>query len=186
MTYQRQWIERNDNVAGFVYLMEAEGYHGVLPGCFLRRCKIGLSRNPQKRLEDFHSNQPPCNVKIIRTIFVEDMATIEGQLHAQFKHCSVKLLRSKEWFDFHPLQFWQVLQAFNRYEKPRFNLTAKLPSSLLVGCTIGLLGSGLLLHSASSQPEPPKPDPIVQATPHTQPKLSLKNKRSQGRKIFAH
>ena len=186
MNYQRQWVERNDNVQGWVYLMEAEGYHGMIPGCFLRRCKIGLSRNPQKRLDDFHSNQPPCNVKIIRTIFVEDMAAVEAELHQQFKHCSVTLHRSREWFDFYPLQFWQVRQAFNRYEKPRFNLTANPPSRLVVASAIGLLGSGLLIHSAMSQPEPIKPVPTAQATPHIQPKMLHKNKGSIGRKNSAH
>ena len=184
MTYQRQWVERNDNVPGFVYLMEAEGYHGVLPGCFLRRCKIGLSRNPQKRLDDFHSNQPPCNVKIIRTIFVEDMATVEREVHEQFKHCSVTLHRSREWFDLNPLQFWKVQQEFNRYEKPRFSLAVNLPSRLLVACTIGLFGAGLLLHSASSSLTPAKDLPKAQATTHTQLKVLHKNKSLSGKKKF--
>ena len=186
MTYQRQWVERNDNVQGWVYLMEAEGYHGLIPGCFLRRCKIGLSRNPQKRLDDFHTNQPPCNVKIIRTIFVEDMATVEGELHEQFKHCSVTLHRSREWFDFHPGQFWQVQQAFNRYEKPRFSFAVNLPSRLLVASTIGLLGAGLLLHSASSSLTPVKATPTTQAKTHTQQKVLQKNQLTSSRKNFAY
>ena len=186
MTYQRQWIERNDNVQGWVYLMEAEGFHGVLPGCFLHRVKIGLSRNPQKRLDDFHSNQPPCDLRIVRTIFVEDMAAVEAELHQQFKHCSVKLLRSKEWFDLNPLQFWQVQQAFNRYEKPRFSFAVNLPSRLVVASTIGLLGAGLLLHSASSQLTPVKAIPTTQAKTHTQQKLLQKNKLTSSRKKFAY
>ena len=186
MTYQKQWVERNDNVQGWVYLMEAEGYHGLIPGCFLRRCKIGLSRNPQKRLEDFHSNQPPCDLRIIRTIFVEDMAAVEGELHAQFKHCNIKLNRSKEWHDFNPLQLWQVQQAFNHYEKPRFNIAINLPSRLVVASAIGLLGTGLLLHSAMSQPEPTKAVPTAQAITPIQPKVLHKNYRTQGRKNFAY
>ena len=161
--------------------MEAEGYHGLIPGCFLRRVKIGLSRNPQKRLDDFHSNQPPCNVRIVRTIFVEDMATVEGELHEQFKHCSVTLHRSREWFDFNPLQFWQVQQAFNHYEKPHFSLAVNLPSRLLVASTIGLLGAGLLLHSASSSLTPVKAIPTTQAITHTQPKVLQKNKLTQSK-----
>ena len=49
---------KNDHEPGFIYLMEAEGYHGFIPGAWLRRCKIGLSRNPEARLDKFHRNQP--------------------------------------------------------------------------------------------------------------------------------
>ncbi len=185
MTYQRQWVERNDNVPGWVYLMEAEGYHGLIPGCFLRRVKIGLSRNPQKRLDDFHSNQPPCNIRIIRTIFVEDMKKVEDELHEQFKHSSVTLHRSREWFDLDPLQFWQVQQAFNRYEKPRFSFALNLPSRLVVASTIGLLGASLLLHSASSSLTPVKVIPTAQSETLIQSKVLQKNKYTTGRKNFA-
>ncbi|WP_257236801.1 hypothetical protein [Nostoc sp. 'Peltigera malacea cyanobiont' DB3992] len=44
---------KNDHEPGFIYLMEAEGYHGLIPGCYLRRCKIGLSRNPELDLISF-------------------------------------------------------------------------------------------------------------------------------------
>ena len=83
---QNQWIERDDNQPGFIYLILAEGYHGWIPGCVLKRVKIGLSRNPEARLETFHSNQPPCNLRILRTIYVEDMATVEAKLHQIFKN----------------------------------------------------------------------------------------------------
>ncbi len=186
MNYQKQWVERNDNLPGTVYLLEAEGFHGRLEGKFIKRCKIGLTRDLQNRLYQLESGQPPCNYKVLRTIFVEDMAQVEGDLHAQFKHCSVKLHRSKEFFDFNPLQLWQVQQAFSRYEKQPFNLTANLPSRLVVASLIGLLGSGLLIHSAMSQPEPPKPNPTATATSPTQPKVLHKNYRTQGRKNFAY
>ena len=83
---------KNDHEPGFIYLMEAEGYHGLIPGAWLRRCKIGLSRNPEARLDNFHRNQPPCNVKILKTIYVENMADVEGKLHQQFSRCNVKLI----------------------------------------------------------------------------------------------
>ncbi len=187
MTYQRQWVERNDNVPGFVYLMEAQGFHGVLPGCFLRRCKIGLSRDPQKRLNNFHDSQPPCNLRIVCTVFVQNMAAVEGELHVQFKNYSVTTLhRSKEWFDLDPLQFWRVQQAFCRYEEPRFSVAINLPSRLLVACTIGLLGAGLLLHSASSSLTPVESTPTIQSETLTQPKVLQKNKLTSGNKNFAH
>ena len=181
MPYHKQWVERNDFVPGYVYLLEAEGFHGMIPGSFLRRCKIGLTRNLQNRLDQLESGQAPCNYKVIKCIFVEDMATVEGELHEQFKHCSVTLHRSREWFDFHPGQFWQVQQAFSRYEKPHFNIAINLPSRLLVASTIGLLGAGLLLHSASSSLTPVTTSPKAQATTLNSPKLLHKNNRTAGR-----
>lgn len=55
--FNNEYQTRNDHEPGYIYLMEAEGYHGLIPGFYLRRCKIGLSRNPQLRLENFHANQ---------------------------------------------------------------------------------------------------------------------------------
>lgn len=88
---------RNDHEPGYIYLMEAEGYHGLIPGCYLRRCKIGLSRNPQLRLENFHANQPRCNMKILKTVYVQDMPEVEAQLHQKFPKSQVKnLVKSRE------------------------------------------------------------------------------------------
>ncbi|TBR56779.1 hypothetical protein B4U84_28485 [Westiellopsis prolifica IICB1] len=95
--------------------MEAVGYHGIIPGCFLRRCKIGLSRNPHLRLQNFHDNQPPCDIKILKTIYVEDMEAVETELHRQFKGCQVKLIKSREWFDLYPWQFAMVHWSMSRY-----------------------------------------------------------------------
>ncbi len=184
MNYQRQWIERDDNVAGFVYLMEAVGYHGLIPGCFIRRCKIGLSRDPQKRLADFHSNQPPCDLRIIESIFVEDMAEVEALLHEQFRHCKVKLNRSREWFDLNPVQYWQAQQAFEKHGKARYSHIL-LPSKLVLASAVGLLGAGLLIHSAASQPEPVKAIPTTQTKNLTHPKVLHKNKYTSSRKNFA-
>ncbi len=161
MNYQKQWIDRNDSVPGYIYWLEAENFGGWLPGKLLRRCKIGLSKNPQKRLDDFHSNQPPCNLKVIRIIWVEDMATVESELHRQFKGCNVKLHRSREWFDFTPLQFLECHLAFNRYEPQH---TIKVAPRLIVGVLVGLMGVGLLLHSGSSIPPAASPSPKPAAT----------------------
>ncbi|MFB2772549.1 hypothetical protein ACE1AT_25195 [Pelatocladus sp. BLCC-F211] len=65
------WTQRNDNIPGWVYLIEAENVTGIIPGRLVRRCKIGLSRNPQMRLDALHSSQPPCNYAILRTIYKE-------------------------------------------------------------------------------------------------------------------
>lgn len=101
MSYQY----RDDSVPGYVYFVEAVGYHGAFPGCYLKRCKIGLTRDVERRLSEFASNQPPCDIKLIKSIYVEDMAEVENQLHRQYKSANVKLQRSREWFDLYP---WQV------------------------------------------------------------------------------
>jgi hypothetical protein len=111
------YTPRNDHKPGYIYLMEAVGYHGLFPGCYLKRCKIGLSSNPQLRLQNFIDNQPPCDIQIIRKIHVEDMADIEARLHNQFKHCKVKLTKSKEWFDLNPVDYLRVNAAFSSYSR---------------------------------------------------------------------
>lgn len=141
---------KNDHEPGFIYLMEAEGYHGLIPGAWLRRCKIGLSRNPEARLDNFHRNQPPCNVKILKTIYVEDMADVEGELHQQFKQCNIDLIRSQEWFDFNPVQFMMVSWEFERRSLHILSLS-DLPIKLIIFSMIGLLGVGAIAGRLTSQ-----------------------------------
>lgn len=141
---------RNDHAPGFIYLMEASGYHGLIPGCYLRRCKIGLSRNPEARLDKFHSNQPPCNVKILKTIYVEDMADVEGELHQQFSQCNVELIKSQEWFDFNPVQFMMVNWEFEKRSLHVFSIS-DLPIKLIIFSMIGVLGIGLIGGRLTSQ-----------------------------------
>ncbi|MBD2598600.1 GIY-YIG nuclease family protein [Nostoc spongiaeforme FACHB-130] len=132
--------------------MEAEGYHGLIPGFYLRRCKIGLSRNPQLRLENFHANQPPCNIKILTTVYVQDMAEVETQLHNQFKHCQVKsLVKSREWFDFNPLQMAMVRYAIAKYDIHVFTFD-ELPVQLILLCLLGLLSVGIITGRLTVQP----------------------------------
>jgi Meiotically up-regulated gene 113 len=131
--------------------MEAEHFHGIIPGCYLRRCKIGLSRNPQMRLDTFHSNQPPCNIKILRTIYVEDMELVESELHQQFKHCNVKLLKSREWFDLSPIDFIRVNWAFSKYETHQISLS-EIPVKAVLAVTLIIISAGLMLSKS-----PPKP-----------------------------
>lgn len=132
MTYQY----RNDNVEGYIYLVEAIGYHGWLPGCVLKRCKIGLTRNVERRLSEFASNQPPCDILLIKAIYVEDMAEVEGTLHTQYKSANVQLIKSREWFDLYP---WQVqvikakMSALSASEKPRIKLQYIAALALIIG-----------------------------------------------------
>ncbi|WP_256875462.1 GIY-YIG nuclease family protein [Nostoc sp. C052] len=134
---------KNDHEPGFIYLMEAEGYHGLIPGYYLRRCKIGLSRNPEARLDNFHRNQPPCNVKILKTIYVEDMADVEGELHQQFSQCNVELIKSQEWFDFNPVQFMMVNWEFEKRSLHIFSIS-DLPIKLIIFSMIGVLSLGAI------------------------------------------
>lgn len=138
MSYQY----RNDSVPGWIYLLEAEGFHGVLPGAYLKRCKIGLTRSVENRLDTLHSSQPCCNYKVIRAIYVHDMASVEDALHAQFKHCNVKLIKSREWHDLLPWQYAQVLWMFNRYDSKHNH---SIPPRVIAGGLVALLGVGLLI-----------------------------------------
>jgi hypothetical protein len=142
---------RNDHEPGFIYLMEAEGYHGLIPSCYLRRCKIGLSRNPEARLDNFHRNQPPCNVKILKTIYVDDMADIEDELHQQFSQCNVELIKSQEWFDFNTVQFMIVNWEFEKRSLHILSLS-DLPVKLIIFGMIGLLSVGAIAGRFTSQP----------------------------------
>lgn len=142
--YPKPYVYRDDHVPGYVYLMRAKGYHGLVPGCVLYRCKIGLSRNPESRLQTFIDNQPPCDIEIIKTIYVQDMETVESTLHQQFKHCNVKLVKSREWFDLNPWQYQMALWAFSRYESRRISFEG-IPVRLVAGGLVALLGVVLLI-----------------------------------------
>lgn len=100
---------RNDHEPGYIYLFQAKGYHGIIPGVLLKRCKIGLSRNPEQRVRQiasFEGSQPPCDIEILMTVYVQDMATVEKKLQRKFDKSNVKLKKSREWFD---LWLWQIV-----------------------------------------------------------------------------
>lgn len=106
-----QQNQRDDNVPGYVYLMLAEGYHGVMGG-LVKRVKIGLSRDPHNRENTLNSNQPPCNITIIDTVYVYRMLDCEKYLHSKFKSHHVKLRKSTEWYDFDYLSYHLLLREF--------------------------------------------------------------------------
>ncbi len=127
---------------GEIYFIVASGFHGVFPGCFLFRCKIGLASDAQKRLERLESIQAPCNYRLIKVIKVRDMAAVESQLHKQFSTNNVALKRSREWFDLNILQLWCACQAFQRYENhPRYgiNRVYRFPLKLIARAIASLL-----------------------------------------------
>jgi hypothetical protein len=135
---------RDDHVPGYVYLIEAINVSGIIPGKLVRRCKIGLSRNPELRLQNFVDNQPPCDFQIIKAIYVEDMATVEDTLHNQFKHCNIKLEKSREWFNLNPWQYAMVLWAFSCYESRRVSF-ADISKRAIAGSLVALVGAGILI-----------------------------------------
>ncbi|MFL9455916.1 GIY-YIG nuclease family protein [Tolypothrix bouteillei VB521301_2] len=122
---------------GYIYLIKAVGFHGIVPGFYLGRYKIGLSRDPIARLENFYDNQPPCDLEIVRAIEVRDMRAVESILHKQFQTARISLNRKRkpEWFDLNPWQFYMVQRAFSCYEKhPVYGTVAsrQLPKSISI------------------------------------------------------
>lgn len=67
---------------GFVYLMKCNEFY-----------KIGISKNPDKRLEHI-TPLMPYKTELIHTIATENMKELEAFLHEQLAHCRV----NGEWF----------------------------------------------------------------------------------------
>lgn len=124
---------------GYIYLIEAKGFHGIFPGIFLKRCKIGKSINPKERLEDLQSGQPPCDYEIIATIHVKNMATTEKELHKIFADCKVNLTKSREYFDLTPWRYFQVLGMMNKRKAASLGL---VPFLLAITAIASLLWVG--------------------------------------------
>ncbi|MDJ0800015.1 MAG: GIY-YIG nuclease family protein [Calothrix sp. MO_167.B12] len=87
------YISRDGNVPGYIYIMEAQGYNGIIPGLFIKRIKIGLSRNPNAREWQLNGQQAPCNINLIKSIYVYSMEEAENYLHKEFRSCHVQLRR---------------------------------------------------------------------------------------------
>jgi hypothetical protein len=137
------WQQRDDNVPGKIYLMKAIGYGGIIPGCLIGRYKIGLSRNPDARLDQLLSSQPCCDIEIVHTVDVENMAENEQILHDIFKNSNVKLVKSREWFNLNPLQVQYCIWLMNCHEIKR---SRKLISTkAIVSGLITLLSIGILI-----------------------------------------
>lgn len=149
MAYQKQWVERDDSIPGYIYLLKAEGFHGVVPGCMLSRVKIGLTRNLQNRIDQLEGGQAPCNYKVVKSIYVQNMAEVEGLLHQQFKHRNVKLNRSREFFDLNPWEMLMVCWAMNRHDRA-INISIPLSSRPGFAKMLVVSGLGLLLFTALS------------------------------------
>lgn len=140
---------------GYVYLMKADGFYGVLSGIF-GRYKIGKSNSPQRRHTELNGQQAPCPIKMLRFIQVDNMSKVESALHRQFKGNR----KHGEWFDF---WFWELMAlnfAYQRYQNDfkRNKLASKSNqrfkkslTSILAIAVVGL-ASGLFVYSLVSTP----------------------------------
>ncbi|MBW4607409.1 MAG: GIY-YIG nuclease family protein [Hassallia sp. WJT32-NPBG1] len=131
--------------------MKAVGYGGIIPGVLIGRYKIGLSRNPEARLDQLHSAQPCCDIEILHTVAVEDMEYLETKLHDIFKNSNVKLRRSREWFSLNPIQVQQCIWVMDRHRTTQ--VKSSLPFKVIAASLMTLLGVGLLI-GQNFQPEP--------------------------------
>lgn len=130
---------------GFVYLVEAKGFHGILSPIRKRR-KIGLTNSPDRRLEELNGSQSPCPIVGIRYIQVWDNAEVERSLHKKF----AKNRKHGEWFDFWLWELPLVAIAYER--KAPGTAINRLSFSTLVLLAISvLLLSGAVVLSVRSQ-----------------------------------
>ena len=141
--YQQSYLpynQHNDAVPGYIYLFKASDFHGWLPGAWLARVKIGLSRNPNARADRIESNQPGHDIEILHTAYVDNMADIEAKLHAHFAAKNVHLNKSREWFDMTPVDIEWCKFLMNRYAANRRGISYKQ-----FGITIALVfGLGVI------------------------------------------
>jgi hypothetical protein len=111
--YMARYRDDQKDVRGqYVYLLQANGYHGLLSS-IRWRCKIGLANNPERRLKELNSAQAPCKITGIRYIEVIDNVSVEYQLHQKFAKYRVY----GEWFDFWRWEIILVNLAFDEYIK---------------------------------------------------------------------
>jgi len=102
---------RSSGDGQYVYLVEAQGFHGILSALIKRR-KIGLTNNPSRRLSELNSSQAPCPIAIIKVISVTDNARVESELHSQFR----RNRKHGEWFDFWVWELPLVAWMYSRKE----------------------------------------------------------------------
>jgi hypothetical protein len=144
------WQQRDDSVPGKIYLMRAVGYGGIIPGCLIGRYKIGLSRNPEARLDQLLSAQPCCDIEIVHSVAVANMAEVESELHEIFQNSNVPLIKSEEWFNFTPWQVQRCIWLMNQADIKR--VRNPISTSAIAGGLIALLGVGMLI-GQSFQPQ---------------------------------
>lgn len=157
---------KRDEGEGFVYLVRARGFHGILSP-LLKREKIGLTNNPERRLRELNSEQAPCEIEGIRYIQVDNNAKVEAELHKRFARNRVH----GEWFDF---MIWErpiVHFAFDCYVDPMAPWKLGLKVAAIVipsGIVLGLLLT-FWVRPPQTQPTTPKPTAVKVHAPAPKP-----------------
>jgi hypothetical protein len=157
------WQQRDDSVPGKIYLMRAVGYGGIIPGCLIGRYKIGLSRNPEARLDQLLSAQPCCDIEIVHSVAVANMAEVESELHEIFQNSNVPLIKSEEWFNFTPWQVQRCIWLMNQADIKR--VRNPISRTAIAGGLIALLGVGMLI-GQSFQPQSTNKTKIEKSVKH--------------------
>lgn len=118
---------KKDN--GEVYLFVARGFHGLIPGLWLRRVKIGKTNRVERRANELNSDQAPTEIELIRVIECKSMSTAEKEIHRLFAPQRVnmraitvrgQLVRKaykSEWFDVPVWSLWKVHAAYDARSK---------------------------------------------------------------------
>lgn len=144
--------------AGYVYLMRAEGFHGILAGV-IGRYKIGKSNNPQRRHVELNGQQAPCPISCLRYIEVDDMHAVETSLHKRFKANR----RHGEYFDFWRWELPVLHLAYNRFANS--NRTNKRALPLTRGknaiAVIVFLFLAAFIAAAIATPQAQEPPPTI-------------------------
>lgn len=75
------------NTCGYIYLIQSASGH----------CKIGLSKNVEKRFKTL-AQTSPVKLELVHSFYADDMTTTEKMLHELFSSKRVK----NEWFELSP------------------------------------------------------------------------------------
>jgi hypothetical protein len=149
-----EYMSRDDKDGQFVYLVEAKGFHGIF-SFVLKRRKIGLSNNPERRLKELNSEQAPCPIIGVRYIQVKDSRKTEAELHELF----VSRRRHGEWFDF---WIWEMPIVNWHYERHAAGTVLnKLPvraiaySCLVTGLVVGTVVAGISYRAVQYKTDSP-------------------------------
>lgn len=94
------WQERDDNVSGYLYLINRTKSNSY---------KIGLTRNLEKRFSQLQCGCPEP-LKFTHTVKVPRMLDGEQSLHRKFATCRTR----GEWFRFNGGQVQQVIREMNK------------------------------------------------------------------------
>jgi|AntAceMinimDraft_6_1070360.scaffolds.fasta_scaffold64777_1 hypothetical protein len=88
-------VNKNKNPNGYIYFIRCEGTNF---------CKIGVSRNPKRRITDIDS-YVPFNLEILSIHFMNNVYDIESNLKTAF----IKHRVRREWYSFNNKQCADIM-----------------------------------------------------------------------------